>query len=177
MLRLNVGWPRGLWIFQLGCAVPAVLLGELMLTLIATMFIRWGSGMQVIGILALVFVVVSTFGFVGIHCWRYGQAFWLDGRLLIRRSVTGRKHYDLSEAQVRAESVAPSMSSRPLPRLIVEQPGRGQVKMWLREPSRKGALLPPDQLVALAQAIDPDLQHPVAQRLHTLAADPLGGIS
>ncbi|WP_146087551.1 hypothetical protein [Thermomonospora echinospora] len=58
----------------------------------------------------------------------------------------------------------------------MEQPGHAPVRMWLREPARKGALLPQKQLVALAQAIDPTMQHPVARRLHELAADPLGGI-
>ncbi|MBO2451279.1 hypothetical protein J4573_29590 [Actinomadura barringtoniae] len=175
MLRLNVGWPRGLWIFQLGCAFPVVMLAELFLVYVATMFISWDQA--ILGILVLVFAVASIPTYIALLAWRYGQAFWLDGRVLIRRSVTGRKHYHLPEAKVSAESVAPNLSSNPLPRLVIDQPGRPRVRLWLREPNRRGALLPPEQLTALAHAIDPTLQHPVARRLHDLASDPLGGIS
>ncbi|WP_157429715.1 hypothetical protein [Actinomadura oligospora] len=177
MLRLNTGWPRSLWIVQLGCTLPVLVLCELMLTLIATMFLNAGGGMSIFGVFALVFAVGSISAFAAVLAWRYGQAFWLDGRVLIRRSVTGRKHFDLSQAQVRAESIAPSMAARPMPRLVVEVPGGARVKMWLREPTRRGALLPPEQLVALARAIDPSLQHPLARRLYELASDPLGGVS
>jgi hypothetical protein len=166
-----------MWIVQLGCVIPLLLLAELFLTFIGGMFISWGQGMQIVGVLAWGFVAVSLSGLAVSLGWRLGQAFWLDGRVLIRRSLTGRKRYDLARAQVRAESVAPGMTTRPLPRLVVEVPGHGRVRMWLREPTRQAALLPPEQLVALARAIDPSLQHPVARRLQELAADPLGGTS
>ncbi|WP_329238649.1 hypothetical protein OG417_36205 [Actinoallomurus sp. NBC_01490] len=151
-------------------------MADLMLAMISLMFISWGEGMvRVPGVLFLLFLVVANSIFVVSLARHYGRAFWLDGRVLIRRSVTGRKYYDLSVAHVRAESVAPRLSSHPFPRLVVEQPGRTPVRLWLREPARKGALLPPGQLVALARAIDPGMRHPIARRLYELAADPLGG--
>lgn len=179
MIRLDVGLPRSKWVVQLGCMLPCLLFLDLILAAFSFLFISWGKSMHnlavIPGVALLLFLAVVNSIVVVSLARQYGKACWLDGRILIRRSVTGRKYYDLSVAHVRAESVAPPLSSHPFPRLVVEQPGRTPMKMWLREPARKGTLFPPEQLVALAQAIDPVVQHPVARRLYELAADPLGG--
>ncbi|WP_396454082.1 hypothetical protein, partial [Actinomadura sp.] len=75
----------------------------------------------------------------------YRSAFWLDGRVLVRRSVLGRQRYDLTAAYVSADSARPVWSSwrgGVLPRLTVQVPGRKPTRLWLRAPARGGALLP-----------------------------------
>jgi hypothetical protein len=148
-----------------------------------------------VGALALMFLTSSEVGQVGLLVMfpvllldlfiallllqHYRNTFWLDGRVLVRRLVFGRCRYDLSAARVSAESVQPVWTNwrgGVLPRLVVHVPGGAPAKVWLRDPARQGALLPPAQLAALARAIDPDLRHPIAGRLWQLASDPLNGI-
>ncbi|SEG93401.1 hypothetical protein SAMN04489712_13844 [Thermomonospora echinospora] len=92
MIRLDVGLPRSRWFALLGCLLPCLVLAELVLAAISVMFIGWEAGMEVPGVLFLVFLVVAN-SIVAVSLARhYGNAFWLDGRVLIRRSVTGRRH-------------------------------------------------------------------------------------
>ncbi|WP_190868594.1 hypothetical protein [Actinomadura sp. RB99] len=174
MLRLNIGPPRSMWIAWLGCLAPMTALLNLALGALCGAFITDGE-LRIIGVLMLLPLLLLD-GLVALMSVQYYRgAFWLDGRVLVRRVLPGHRRYDLSTARITVESAEPAWTSwrgGVLPRLVVQEPGGPSVRMWLRDPARRGALLPPDQLTALAQAIDPRLQHPIATHLHHLAANP-----
>ena len=179
MLRLDVGPPGSFWVVWLGCLIPLLLLANLGFAAIGLMFLT-ASEFGWIGVSMLLLPLLPDALIGVILVQHYRNAYWLDGRVLVRRTVFGRRHYDLQAAAVRAESVRPEMVNwrgGVLPRLVVQVPGSAPARMWLRDPSRRGALLPPVQLAALARAIDPDLRHPVAARLWQMASDPLPGIA
>src|SRR5262245_41791285 len=111
MIRLDVGLRRSQWGFRLGCQLPFVLAADLLVGTISLMFIRWGEYGPLLSVPFLLWLVAYNAMFAASLARSYGRGFWLDGRVLIRRSVTGREYYDLSVAHVRAESVAPPRSS------------------------------------------------------------------
>ncbi|MEV4670179.1 MULTISPECIES: hypothetical protein [Actinomadura] len=176
MIRLNVGFPAAMWVLWLGCLVPILALLSAVIGAVGWMFLS--SEDKALGVLILLPILLldALCGLILVQ--HYRNTYWLDGRVLVRRGVRGRKRYDLTAAHVSADSAQPVWTNwrgGVLPRLVVQVPGRAPAKMWLRDPARGGAMLPPAQLAALAQAIDPGFQHPVARRLWELAADPLGG--
>ncbi|NVI91986.1 hypothetical protein [Actinomadura sp. BRA 177] len=176
MIRLNVGLPGPMWVLWLGCLVPVTALVSLVVGALGLMLLM--SEDMMLSVLALLPIVLLD-ALIGLMLVQhYRSAFWLDGRVLVQRSLLGRQRYDLTAAYVSADSAQPVWSSYRggvLPRLVVQVPGRKPARLWLRAPARGGALLPPAQLAALAQAIDPTLQHPVARRLWELAYTPFGG--
>lgn len=176
MIRLEVGPPAAMWVLWLGCLVPVVAVLSVVIGALGWMLLS--SEDVALGVLILLPVVLLD-AFIGLMLVQYYRnTYWLDGRVLVRRVIMGQRRYDLTAAYVSADSAQPLWSSwrgGVLPRLVVQVPGQAPAKMWLRAPDRGGALLPPAQLAALAQAIDPGLQHPVARRLWELAANPLGG--
>ncbi|QKG24711.1 hypothetical protein [Actinomadura verrucosospora] len=177
MLRLNTGPSTAAWTAWLGCMGPVMLALNVALGALCAVFIT-DPDLQVVGALGLVPLVLLDGLIIILSVQYYRGAFWLDGRTLVRRGFPGRRRYDLTSAEVTVESAQPLWTpwrGGVLPRLIVRTSGGGTVRMWLRDPVRRGALLPPDQLAALAQAIDPWFRHPVAGRLRQLAADPLHG--
>ncbi|MFA1540983.1 hypothetical protein [Actinomadura monticuli] len=179
MLRLDAGLERSMWGVWLGCFLPLTGLANLLVGAIGLMFLT-SSEVPVVGVLTLLPLLLLDALVALLLLQHYRNAYWLDGRVLVRRSVLGRRRYDLAAAQVTAENVQPVWTNwrgGALPRLVVQVPGGAPAKLWLRDPARGGALLPPDQLAALARAIDPSLRHPVAQRLWHLASDPLPGIA
>lgn len=177
MIRLDVGMSPATWGVWLGCLVPSIAVLHVPLLALSWMLFT-SAEMPGLGLLMLLPVLALDALLAAVIVHHYTSAFWLDGRVLIRRTVTGRRYCDLSVAHVGAESAQPQWAGaavQVLPRLVAQVPGHPPVRMWLRDPARKGALLPPHQLAALAQAIDPALAHPVARRLWDLASDPLGG--
>ncbi|MFA1544671.1 hypothetical protein [Actinomadura chokoriensis] len=178
MLRLDVGLPRSMWTVWLSCLLPTIALANLMVGAISLMFLT-SSEFGVIGVFLLLPLLILDVFIALMLLHHYRDASWLDGRVLVRRLVFARRRYDLAAAQVSAESVQPVWTNwrgGVLPRLVVQVPGRAPAKLWLRDPARRGALLPSAQLAALARAIDPDLRHPIAGKLWQLASDPLPGI-
>ncbi|TDC84159.1 hypothetical protein [Actinomadura sp. 7K507] len=178
MVRLDVGWPKGTWVAYLGCAIPALVLVNLVVGAIGLMFLT-SSEFPWIGVVMMLPFLILDMWIALALAYHYKNAFWVDGRVLVQRALFGRRSHDLSAAQVSVETARPMMATwlgSALPRLVVRVPGRPPVKVWLRDPFRGGTLLPPHQLATLAQAIAPDLRHPVAHRLWTLASDPLNGI-
>lgn len=177
MLRLQVGPPAAVWVVWLGCLAPVVALLSVVIGALGWMLLS--SEDMALGVLVLLPIVLLD-AFIGLMMVQhYRSAYWLDGRVLVRRVMLGRRRYDLTAAHVSADSAQPVWSSwrgGVLPRLVVQVPGQPPARMWLRDPARGGALLPPAQLAALAQAIDPGLRHPVARRLWELSASPLGGL-
>ncbi|WP_433142398.1 hypothetical protein ACQPZ8_46165 [Actinomadura nitritigenes] len=148
MLRLNIGPPRSMWIAWLGCLAPMTALLNLALGALCGAFITDGE-LRVIGVLMLLPLLLLDVLVALMSVQYYRGAFWLDGRVLVRRVLPGHRRYDLSTARITVESAEPAWTS------------------W-----RGGVLPPPDQLTALAQAIDPHLQHPIATHLHHLATNP-----
>ncbi|GAA0601007.1 MULTISPECIES: hypothetical protein [Thermomonosporaceae] len=178
MIRLHVGMPRSMRVVWLGCLVPLIALANLMLGALGWMFLT-SSEVPGVGAFFLLMLLLIDVLVVLTLALQYRNAYWLDGRVLVRRLLFGRRTYDLRAAHVAAETATPVWTNwrgGVLPRLVVRAPGTAPARIWLRDPSRGGALLPPDQLAALARAIDPDLRHPVARRLWELASDPLRGV-
>jgi hypothetical protein len=178
MIRLDVGMPGSMWAVWLGCLVPVVALVNLLLGALGWMFLT-SSELPGVGVCFLLPLLMIDVLVVLTLVLQYRNAYWLDGRVLVRRLLFGRRTYDLAAAEVGAETAEPVWTNwrgGVLPRLVVRVPGTAPARIWLRDPSRGGALLPPDQLAALARAIDPDLRHPVARRLWELASDPLSGV-
>ncbi len=176
MIRLNVGPPGPMWALWLGCLVPVTALVSLVVGALGIMLLTSEDMMLGVVVLLPIVLLDALIGLMLVE--HYRSAFWLDGRVLVRRSVLGRQRYDLTAAYVSADSARPVWSSwrgGVLPRLTVQVPGRKPTRLWLRAPARGGALLPPAQLAALAQAIDPTVRHPVARRLWELASTPFGG--
>ncbi|TDC63163.1 hypothetical protein E1200_23290 [Actinomadura sp. GC306] len=177
MIRLDVGMPGVMWGVWLGCLVPVIALVNLLFGALGWMFLT-SSEVPGVGLVFLVPMLLIDVLVVGTLAVQYRAAYWLDGRVLVRRLMFGRRTYDLAAAHVGAETARPVWTNwrgGVLPRLVVQVPGTAPARVWLRDPSRGGALLPPGQLAALARAIDPDLRHPVAVRLWELASDPLRG--
>ncbi|SNS54112.1 hypothetical protein SAMN05443665_1005259 [Actinomadura meyerae] len=175
-IRLDVGLPAAMWGLWLGCLVPVVALLSVVMAAVGWMLLS--SEEKALAVLVLLpFLLLD--GFIGLLLVQhYRTAYWLDGRVLVRRGIRGRRRYDLTAAHVSADTAQPVWTNwrgGVLPRLVVQVGGHAPARMWLRDPARGGALLPPAQLAALAQAIDPGLRHPVARRLWELAADPLRG--
>lgn len=179
MLRLDVGLPRSMRAAWLGCLIPVTVLANLLAGAIGWWFVS-ASGIGVLGVLLMLPFLILDALIVSLLVQHYRNTYWLDGRVLVRRLVFGRRSYDLSAARISAESIQPVWTAwrgGVLPRLVVQVPGRAAVKVWLRDPARRGALLPPEQLARLAEAIDPSLRHPVARGLRELACDPFGGVA
>ncbi len=177
MIRLDVGLSPSGWGVWLGCMVPTFAVLSLLMLVPGWLFLT-SSEIPAVGLVLVLPALLLDVFLVAALAHHYRNAFWLDGRVLVRRTLTGRTRYDLTLAHVGAESAQPQWAgtaTQVLPRLIVQLPGRPPLRMWLRDPARKSALLPPHQLAALAQAIDPTLHHPVAHRLWTLSSDPFGG--
>lgn len=153
MLRLQVGPPAAVWVVWLGCLAPVVALLSVVIGALGWMLLS--SEDMALGVLVLLPIVLLD-AFIGLMMVQhYRSAYWLDGRVLVRRVMLGRRRYDLTAAHVSADSAQPVWSSwrgGVLPRLVVQVPGHEPVKMWLRDPARGGALLPPGQLAVLAQA-------------------------
>jgi hypothetical protein len=128
-------------------------------------------------------VLVASLVLCGAIAWLgvklYRSAYWLDGTVLVQRRVRGWRRVDLSTAKVDAEAVAPSPAGvgQPLPQLVAQQPGHEPIRLWLRDPDRRSAPLPPGQLLALAAAIthgrgdDPQARR-IADALRGMAHDP-----
>lgn len=175
MVRLDVGPPPSLWAAWLGCLIPVIVLLNVALGVVAWLFLT-SSEVGVVGALLLLPLLIVDALVAVLLIQHYRSTFWLDGRILIRRVIPGRRNYDLAAAHISTESALPMWTAwrgGVLPCLVVRVPGRAPVKLWLRDPARRGARLPPDQLAVLARAIDPGLWHPVARRLWELASDPL----
>lgn len=167
-----------MWAAWLGCLIPVIAVASIAVGAVAWLFIS-SSELGMVGVLLLLPLLILDVSIALLLVHHYRNTYWLDGRILVRRVIVGRRSYDLSAARISAESAQPVWTTwrgGALPRLVVQVPGRAPVRLWLRDPARGGALLPPDQLAALARAIDPGLRHPVASRLQELASDPLGGI-
>lgn len=178
MVRLDVGLPGSMWAVWLGCFIPMIALVTLGVAAIGLMFLT-SSEMPVVGVLITLPVLILDVFIALLLVQHYRNTYWLDGRILVRRVVFGRRSYDFSAAHVSAETAQPVWTNwrgGALPRLVVQVPGSAPVRIWLRAPDRGGALLPPDQLALLARAVDPELRHPVARRLWELASDPLRGV-
>ncbi|TDB94390.1 hypothetical protein [Actinomadura sp. 7K534] len=177
MIRLDVGMPGSMWGVWLGCLVPVIALVNLLFGALAWMFFT-ASELPAVGAFFLLPLLLIDALVVLTLVLQYRNAYWLDGRIIVRRLLFGRRTYDLAAAHVSAETARPAWTNwrgGVLPRLVVQVPGTAPARIWLRDPSRGGALLPPGQLAALARAVDPDLRHPVAGRLWELASDPLRG--
>ncbi|MFB4297870.1 hypothetical protein [Actinomadura sp. NTSP31] len=152
--------------------VPVWGVGLVVLTIA---FGGWGTGFFVALPLSLVVLAPA----VVLSARIYRRAWWLDGTVLVQRKVRGELRCDLSTAQVAAEAAPAILLRGPelLPRLVAGQRGRQPLRLWLRDPDRRRALLPAAELLALAQAVshgredDPRIA-PIAEGLRALAADP-----
>ncbi|MFD0902033.1 hypothetical protein [Actinomadura sediminis] len=177
MIRLGTGPPTSTWAALLGCLLPMVAIVNLGMGALCWTFIT-SSELNTIGAVLLVPLLALDAFIALMLVQHYRNAYWLDGRVLVRRVLTGRRRYDVSASTVTVESASPAWTTwygGALPRLVVRPASGAPVRMWLRDPTRQGTLLPPDHLAALARAIDPALRHPVAARLWQLASDPLAG--
>jgi len=136
------------------------------------------------GFFVVIFALVElpVFALIVLIGVRYfHMACWLEGTVLIQRRIWGMRRCDLSTALVTAESVSSWLlgSTTPLPRLVVRAPWSGHITLWLRNPARRQARLPADQLMTLARAIewgrecDPWIRL-VTDGLRRMAHDPLG---
>jgi|GEM_PF-1893801 len=112
----------------------------------------------------------------------YNRAFWLDGSVLVQRRVGRKRKCDLSGAEVWIEKISPNPAgtTAELPRLVARTPGGPTLRLWLRDPDRRRAMLPPRELLALADAIsaggDRGSQvNSVITFLRRMATDPLLG--
>ncbi|QKG25069.1 hypothetical protein [Actinomadura verrucosospora] len=152
--------------------LPVLVLAFLLLVGVLT----GGGGASLVGL-----VVAAAFcGVVVLLGARlYQRAWWLEGTVLVQRRVGRNRRCDLSTAWVSVESVSPSplALTSALPRLVAWHDGEEPIRLWLRDPDRRRALLPALELAALAQAItygreDDPRFHPIAGGLHALATDP-----
>jgi len=125
----------------------------------------------------LAFVACAFIVVTGLKIFR--MAFWLEGTVLMQRRVRRMRRCDLSTVPVTGETVAASVggTTTPLPRIVIAAPDGEPIKLWLRNPGQRLAPLPPDQLTALAAAIehgradDPEVRR-VTDGLRRMADDP-----
>lgn len=193
-LRLDtttVGSRRGV-----GCLTGLAAVPVLVLLLLAVIGILGGGFDGDPGLIGLgVFILVLAAGaIVGVVFWARRCAAWLEGTMLVARGLFTTTRYDLATAEVGAESlpetvavptgsgVFPVATGRRIPLLAVRDVRTGRrTKLVLRP--RRGGLLPPAQLVALAEAIQRGPRpHPydqyaaqIAAGLRALAGNPFTG--
>jgi len=112
-------------------------------------FLAWRDMGAPIGVVLLGCCAVILYSLVRMHRGRS----WLEGTVVVQQRLIGNRRCDLRTAEVRSDVVSPGPLVPALPCLIVGEKGRDLIRVWLRDPARGQALLPPDRLRALAHAL------------------------
>lgn len=176
-MRISTGTNATTWArfaFMALLMIPAFLFGLLVGISMISVWPPFGVFMILMSL-----VILGALAFLWARF--YQQAYWLEGTVLIQRRPFGSRRCDLSRAHVIAESVSPNSpyNAAPLPRLTAVEPGGRPIRLWLRAPERRNALLPAGELLALAAAITYRRPHDeqarfIAEGLRRLADNPFG---
>ncbi|MFI0351777.1 hypothetical protein [Actinomadura sp. 9N407] len=175
-LRISVG--PGALAWSLFSVAFVLTLPLWLVALVAFVAIFDGGGLVAAVLFVLLVAIcgsVLVFGML-----QYERAYRLEGTVLVQRRTGRARRCDLSTAWVRMDALSPDYAGRTaaLPQLIAWHDGHAPIRLWLRDPYRRRAMLPPHELLALANSIaygregDPRIA-PIVDWLREMARQPL----
>ncbi|MFF5264789.1 hypothetical protein ACFY4C_38200 [Actinomadura viridis] len=111
------------------------------------------SGDAVLGALLLVFCSLFVIAVAVMAAAAYRRSFWIEDGLLWRRGFFRNKVYDLQFCTVSLKAKSIGFAGSPVPVLVISAPNKRAVRLWLRNREARFAMLPREQIYALADLI------------------------